>query len=278
MTACPNARASRLGRWCRKGSVDTIRRTWPRRRISPASLRTESFSPFKRKRYRPPSSTPGSPLSLAASAFRAWPGSAAVAASAPPNLAAAAPLELATLNLAQAAGPNLIALAASGSELQIAALDYRGQPANGVHLAVAHDPQGNVNDIYSNWGAGAIAMMRALIRFERWDDLLNEKTFEWKDSTQHKAFKAYTQTIAYLAKGDREMQHHTGVAVAVCHASLATVAYQVCRIELPNRTQLLPPVLAPPQIVIPVQIEILVAAKTCKALGFAAQPALHVGD
>jgi peroxiredoxin len=47
-------------------------------------------------------------------------------------------------------------------------------------------------------------MMRALIRFERWDDLLNEKTFEWKDSTQHKAFKAYTQTIAYLAKGERE--------------------------------------------------------------------------
>jgi len=71
-------------------------------------------------------------------------------------------------------------------------------------LAVAHDPQGNVNDIYSNWGAGAIAMMRALIRFERWDDLLNDKTFEWKDSTQHKAFRAYTQTIAYLAKGDRE--------------------------------------------------------------------------
>ncbi len=71
-------------------------------------------------------------------------------------------------------------------------------------LAVAHDPQGNVNDIYSNWGAGAIAMMRALIRFERWDDLLNEKTFEWKSSTQHKAFKAYTETIAYLAKGQRE--------------------------------------------------------------------------
>ncbi len=71
-------------------------------------------------------------------------------------------------------------------------------------LAVAHDPQGNVNDIYSNWGAGAIAMMRALIRFERWDELLDEKTFEWKDSTEHKAFKSYTRTIAYLAKGDRE--------------------------------------------------------------------------
>ncbi|MGH9660930.1 MAG: hypothetical protein ACRD96_20445, partial [Bryobacteraceae bacterium] len=45
---------------------------------------------------------------------------------------------------------------------------------------------------------GTLAMLRVLVKFERWKELLDEKTFSWRDSTADKVFKSYAETLAHL--------------------------------------------------------------------------------
>lgn len=49
---------------------------------------------------------------------------------------------------------------------------------------------------------GLSAMARVLLRFERWDELLDEKSLPWSDEFADKVAKAYFQTRAYFGKGD----------------------------------------------------------------------------
>ena len=64
------------------------------------------------------------------------------------------------------------------------------------------DPQGNLENPYSNYSQGVRALSRALIKYERWDDILNEKTIPWRDIVHDKMHKFYSRTRAYIAKGD----------------------------------------------------------------------------
>ena len=51
---------------------------------------------------------------------------------------------------------------------------------------------------------GIAALARALLKFERWDELLNEKTIPWRDIYSRQSEPAYFEARAYLGKGDLE--------------------------------------------------------------------------
>ncbi|MGA3043402.1 MAG: redoxin domain-containing protein [Bryobacteraceae bacterium] len=66
------------------------------------------------------------------------------------------------------------------------------------------DPVDNKENTYSTHSRGIAAMQRALIKFERWDDLLDPKSIPWRDVFEDKMNKAYSEARAWLGKGDLE--------------------------------------------------------------------------
>ncbi|MCI0387996.1 MAG: redoxin domain-containing protein [Acidobacteria bacterium] len=71
-------------------------------------------------------------------------------------------------------------------------------------LAAPLDPKYNNNGQYSIHHQGQIALMRALIRFERWKDLLDDKAFSWQDNARDKMNRAYCEALAHLGLNDKE--------------------------------------------------------------------------
>jgi len=64
------------------------------------------------------------------------------------------------------------------------------------------DPKDNNDGPFSSHSYGIAGLARALTRFERWDELLNEKTIPWRDIFRDKAGKAYFESRAHLGKRD----------------------------------------------------------------------------
>jgi peroxiredoxin len=64
------------------------------------------------------------------------------------------------------------------------------------------DPDHNSNAPYSSHSQGIASMLRALIKFERWNDLLKSSTIPWRDIYMDKVNKAYAETRAHLGLGD----------------------------------------------------------------------------
>jgi peroxiredoxin len=71
-------------------------------------------------------------------------------------------------------------------------------------LAAPLDPKHNGPGRFSIHYQGQIALMRALIRFERWKDLLDDKVFNWQDAARDKMNRAYCETLAHLGLSDKE--------------------------------------------------------------------------
>jgi len=78
------------------------------------------------------------------------------------------------------------------------------------------DPVDNKENEFSTHSRGIAAMERALIKYERWDDLLNPKSIPWRDVYEDKMNKAYSEARAWLGKGDLEK---AGKSIAA-HAAL----------------------------------------------------------
>jgi peroxiredoxin len=71
-------------------------------------------------------------------------------------------------------------------------------------LAVSRNSSGRKDrrgDSYIH-GQGKIAMMRALIQFERWKELADETQFEWDDSIVDKTNKHYAAALANIGLGE----------------------------------------------------------------------------
>jgi peroxiredoxin len=66
------------------------------------------------------------------------------------------------------------------------------------------DPQANLDSPRSSHSYGISGLARALVKFERWDALLDDKTVPWRDIYLDKVNKAYFRARAYLAKGELE--------------------------------------------------------------------------
>ena len=63
------------------------------------------------------------------------------------------------------------------------------------------DPEFNADNGYSSHSQGITAMMRAMVKFERWEELLKSSTIPWRDIFMDKMNKAYVQARANLALG-----------------------------------------------------------------------------
>jgi peroxiredoxin len=71
-------------------------------------------------------------------------------------------------------------------------------------LAAPLDPKYNNPTDYSAHWQGTIALMRALIKFERWKEIVDANNFNWRDNARDKMWKAYCETRGYLGMGDLE--------------------------------------------------------------------------
>ena len=71
-------------------------------------------------------------------------------------------------------------------------------------LAAPLDPKYNNPTRYSAHAQGTIALSRALVKYERWKDILESKTFNWQDHTRDKLTRAYIETLAHIGLGDIE--------------------------------------------------------------------------
>ncbi|MGO4882685.1 MAG: redoxin domain-containing protein [Bryobacteraceae bacterium] len=78
------------------------------------------------------------------------------------------------------------------------------------------DPVDNKENEFSTHSRGIAAMERVLIKYERWDDLLNPKSIPWRDVFEDKMNKSYSEARAWLGKGDLEK---AGKSIAA-HAEL----------------------------------------------------------
>jgi peroxiredoxin/cytochrome c-type biogenesis protein CcmH/NrfG len=70
-------------------------------------------------------------------------------------------------------------------------------------LAAPRDPESNTDTNYGAFNQGMIALVRALVKFERWDDLLaasNSAAIPWRDIPADKNLRAFAETLAYIGK------------------------------------------------------------------------------
>jgi peroxiredoxin len=63
------------------------------------------------------------------------------------------------------------------------------------------DPDYNSDLPYSSHSQGITAMLRACIKFERWQDLLDPRTIPWRDLFADKVNRAYSEARAHLGLG-----------------------------------------------------------------------------
>ena len=102
------------------------------------------------------------------------------------------------------------------------------------------DPVDNKENEFSTHSRGIAAMERALIKFERWDDLLNPNSIPWRDVYEDKMNKAYSEARAWLGKGDLEkagksIAAHTALKKDLDKNKDAEETYTVEALELKGR-------------------------------------------
>jgi peroxiredoxin len=71
------------------------------------------------------------------------------------------------------------------------------------------DPQANADSAFSSHSYGIAALARALLKYERWDDLLKEGNIPWRDILLDKANRSYFEARAWFGKGDPEKAEKT---------------------------------------------------------------------
>lgn len=73
-------------------------------------------------------------------------------------------------------------------------------------LAAPRDPEANKDNKYGAFDQGMLALVRALLKFERWDDVLatsNSVAIPWRDISSDKDLRAFAETLAHTGNGDR---------------------------------------------------------------------------
>ncbi|MBN8645181.1 MAG: redoxin domain-containing protein [Planctomycetes bacterium] len=68
-------------------------------------------------------------------------------------------------------------------------------------LAAPRDPERNKQREYGSFDQGMTARLRALIKFERWDEVLRPGAIAWRDDEDEKALRAFAETLAYVGQG-----------------------------------------------------------------------------
>jgi peroxiredoxin/tetratricopeptide (TPR) repeat protein len=89
------------------------------------------------------------------------------------------------------------------------AQEQLGLPAEAIRgarelLAVPLDPKLNVATRMSPHWQGVSALARALVKFERWDDILKEGSIPWGDSVRDRLGRRYAEAMAHIGRKDVE--------------------------------------------------------------------------
>jgi peroxiredoxin len=113
-------------------------------------------------------------------------------------------------------------------------------------LAVPLDPKLNVSTRMSPHWQGVSALSRALVKFERWDEILKEDSIPWGDSLRDRVGRRYTEAMAYLGKKDvdrasKAVDDHAAVKADVDKdgSSLMKRQFEVQDLELRGALSLL---------------------------------------
>ena len=69
-------------------------------------------------------------------------------------------------------------------------------------LAVPLDPKLNDAERFSPHWQGVAALTRALVKFERWDEILADGSIPWGTSTRDRAQRAWVEALAHFGKSD----------------------------------------------------------------------------
>jgi peroxiredoxin/tetratricopeptide (TPR) repeat protein len=69
-------------------------------------------------------------------------------------------------------------------------------------LAAPRDPGGTRDEYYSTFDQGLQALVRCLIKFERWDAILRPDAIPWRDTPRGNADRAFAETLAHIGRGD----------------------------------------------------------------------------
>jgi peroxiredoxin len=70
-------------------------------------------------------------------------------------------------------------------------------------VAAPLDPKRNSDGSYSPHSQGIRALLRALVKFERWDDLMAAGAIPWRDVFHDKMLKSYAETRVWIARGNK---------------------------------------------------------------------------
>jgi len=68
-------------------------------------------------------------------------------------------------------------------------------------LAAPRDPDRNKDDHYDAFDQGMAALLRALVKYERWEEVLKPGAIPWRDLPSDKNLRAFVETMAYVGQG-----------------------------------------------------------------------------
>ena len=68
-------------------------------------------------------------------------------------------------------------------------------------LAAPREPKRGKEREYGTFDEGMTAQIRALVKSERWDDILKSGTIQWRDDDEDKLVQGFVETIAYSGLG-----------------------------------------------------------------------------
>ena len=69
-------------------------------------------------------------------------------------------------------------------------------------IAAPRDTLRNKDDSRGPYDQGIQALMRCLIKFERWQEILKADSIPWRDTATDKANRAFAETLAYIGTGN----------------------------------------------------------------------------
>ncbi len=69
-------------------------------------------------------------------------------------------------------------------------------------LEAPRDPDSNADATYSPFSQGMRSLARTLVKFERWKEILDSRTFPWRETKPDQLLKAYVQARAKIGLGN----------------------------------------------------------------------------
>ncbi len=68
-------------------------------------------------------------------------------------------------------------------------------------LAAPRNPNPTSKEGDQTFGEGLVALVRGLVKFERWETILEKGSIPWRDTPEDQSVKAWTETLAYAGLG-----------------------------------------------------------------------------